>query len=152
MTEARPLYRYSIVAIILHWVIAVLIVLNIYQGLKMDAASGLVKFVTFQNHKSVGITILLLSLARLAWRIAHPPPPYASSLSTPEKVLSRVTHWGFYVIMIAMPLTGWLAVSASPTNLPTLLYRGWGFPGIPWPHLPVVPHLPLPQKQHVEKL
>ena len=48
-----------------------------------------------------------------------------------EKTASRTTHWGFYIIMIGMPLTGWLAVSASPLNLPTLLYRMGAFPAFP---------------------
>ena len=147
---ARPLHRYSIGAIVLHWLIAFLLLLNVYQGLKMDSATGLAKYTTFQNHKSVGITILVLSLARLGWRLANPPPPYASPLSPLEKAGSRITHWGFYVIMIGMPLTGWLAVSASPLNLPTLLYRNWGLPGLPWPNLPVVGHLPLAQKTAIE--
>ncbi len=150
MATGGSLARYSIGAIILHWLIAILIFLNIYQGLKMGSASGLAKFMTFQNHKSVGITILVLSVLRLVWRLVNPPPPSAPGLAPWEKTLSHVTHWGFYVIMIGMPLTGWLAVSASPINLPTLLYRIWGMPGIPWPHLPVVPHLPLDQKRIVE--
>jgi L-threonylcarbamoyladenylate synthase len=147
---ARPLHRYSIGAIVLHWLIAFLLLLNIYQGLAMHTAAGLAKFTLFQNHKSVGITILILSLARLGWRLANPPPPYASPLSPLEIAASRATHWGFYVIMIGMPLTGWLAVSASPLGLPTLLYRNGVFPGVPWPHLPGVSHLPLAQKTAVE--
>jgi cytochrome b561 len=52
--------------------------------------------------------------------------------------------------MIGMPLTGWLSVSASPTGIPTVLYRMGGFPGIPWPHLPIAPELPLEQKKALE--
>jgi L-threonylcarbamoyladenylate synthase len=150
VTEARPLYRYSMMAIILHWVIAALIFLNIYQGLKMQVASGLAKAAVFQVHRSVGVTILLLSLLRLAWRLAHRPPPYSSNLSGAEKALSRLTHWGFYAIMIAMPLTGWLAASAARDGLPMALFPVGRFSGIPWPALPVIPHLPASQKLSVE--
>jgi cytochrome b561 len=148
---ARPLSRYSSVAILLHWLIALLLLVNILLGVEMDhVVTGFARFTTFQMHKSVGITILLLSLLRLAWRLMNPPPPDAPGLARWEKGLARFTHWVFYLIMIGMPLTGWLAVSASPLNLPTVLYRIGGFPGIPWPHLPVVPHLPMEQKKAIQ--
>ncbi len=137
MAESRSLHRYSLVAIALHWLIAVLLVLNIYQGLKMDASDGAAKAVLFVNHKTVGISVLLLSLLRLGWRIAHPPPPYDAPLSPAERVLSRLTHWGFYFIMIAMPLTGWLAASSSQADIPIQLFHMSGFEGLPWPRLPV---------------
>jgi cytochrome b561/polyisoprenoid-binding protein YceI len=88
-------------------------------------------FAVMQLHKSVGITILLLSLARLATRIIHPPPPLPADLARWEAILAKTVHWGFYVIMIGMPLTGWIMVSASRITVPTLLY---GI--VPWPNLP----------------
>jgi cytochrome b561 len=142
--------RYSAVAVAMHWLIAALILANIGVGLRMESVHGLAKFNSFQLHKSFGITILVLSLLRLAWRIANPPPPAAAGLSRWEKTASTAVHWAFYVIMIGMPLIGWLSVSASPLGLPTLLYRIGGFPGIPWPHLPIVPELPLDQRKAIE--
>ncbi len=47
-------------------------------------------------------------------------------------------HWGFYFLMIGIPLTGWIIVSASPLNIPTVLYKT-----IPWPHIGLVHHLPM---------
>ena len=78
-------------------------------------------FAITQLHKSVGITILLLSLVRIAWRLTHRPPPEPPGLARWELALSKVTHLGFYFIMIAMPLTGWMIVSASGRGIPTLL-------------------------------
>jgi len=125
--------RYSTVAILLHWIIAALIVTNLYLGFRMGFVNGLAKFNIFQLHKSVGITILVFSLARLAWRLMNPPPPQPSTLKPWEKAAAHAVHWGFYVIMIGMPLSGWIVVSTSPLNIPTLLYHT-----IPWPHFPGV--------------
>ena len=87
-------------------------------------------------HKSFGITVLLLSVLRLAWRLFNPPPP-EPPMPRWQLIASQVVHWGFYVIMIGMPLSGWIMVSASPLNLPTLLYKT-----IPWPHLAFIHSLP----------
>ncbi len=148
--KGRSLSRYSTVAIVLHWLIAALILLNLWLGVTMVGQHGLAKFNNFQLHKSVGVTVLLLSVLRLGWRLANPPPPHVAGMARWEKTASTVVHWAFYGIMIGMPLTGWLAVSASPTGIPTLLYHIGGFAGFPWPDLPIAPGLPLDQKKAVE--
>ena len=125
--------RYSFVAIILHWVIAALILTNLYLGFRMGFLKGLAQFNVFQLHKSVGITILVLSVLRLVWRLLHPPPPATLHLKPWEKIAAASVHWAFYVIMIGMPLSGWIVVSTSKLNIPTVLYRA-----IPWPHFPFV--------------
>ena len=139
--------RYTTVSIGFHWLIAALVLLNLVLGFRMAFLKGLAQFNIFQLHKSVGITILLLSLGRLAWRLINPPPPEPASLQPWERAGALTVHWGFYVIMIGMPLTGWVIVSTSPYNLPTLLYHL-----IPWPHLPVVHDLAAPQKAAVNHL
>ncbi len=63
-------------------------------------------------HLSVGPTILLVVLLRLAWRLTHPPPPAPVDLSAPLRLLSRATHWGMYALLIVQPLLGWTAASA----------------------------------------
>lgn len=128
--------RYSTVAIILHWLIAATIVLQVMLGWRMGGKPSPETFAVFQLHKSIGITILLLSLIRLGWRLANPPPPLPSNLPRWEATLSKVVHVGFYVVMIGMPLTGWLTVSTSRIAVPTLLYGT-----IPWPHMPIVADL-----------
>jgi polyisoprenoid-binding protein YceI/cytochrome b561 len=79
----------------------------------------------------VGVTILFLSLIRLAWRLMNPPPPLPAEMTPWEKALAHAVHWGLYAIMIGMPLTGWIMVSASRVAVPTLLYGT-----IPWPNIP----------------
>ena len=135
---ARSLTRYSMVAIALHWLIALLILANI--GLAwtfQNIPKGLASYNLIQLHKSFGITVLLLSVLRLGWRLANPPPP-EPPMPRWQVVASQVVHWGFYAIMIGMPLSGWVMVSASPLNLPTLLYKT-----IPWPHLAFIHDLPM---------
>lgn len=123
--------RYAMVAVLLHWSIAALILVQLMLAWRMKAAHTPETFAVFQLHKSVGITILALSLLRLIWRLTHRPPPLPEAMAGWEKILARVTHWGFYLVMIGMPLTGWLMVSTDRLRLPTLLYGR-----IPWPDLP----------------
>ena len=136
--------RYTFVAIGFHWIIAALILTNLYFGWRMGFVKGLAQFNIFQLHKSIGITILLLSLLRLGWRLINPPPPEIIPLKSWEELASAAVHWGFYVIMIVMPLSGWIVVSTSPMNIPTLLYHT-----VPWPHFPGVHGLQEPAKTSV---
>lgn len=133
--------RYSLVAIVLHWLIAAGIVLQVTLSLRMQGPNTPLHFAVTQLHKSVGITILMLSLVRLGWRLANPPAPLPVAMPAWERGLARVVHVGFYVVIIAMPLTGWLMVSASRIQIPTLLY---GL--VPWPSVPGVAHLAAPAK------
>ena len=138
--------RYTTVAIVLHWAIAALIVLNLYLGWRMGFLKGLAQFNIFQLHKSVGVTILLLSLLRLAWRLANPPPAPPPTLQPWERAASAAVHCSFYVIMIGMPLTGWIIVSTSSLNIPTLLYHL-----VPWPYFPGVHELQAPVRKAVNQ-
>src|SRR5262245_6164576 len=90
--------RYSLVAILLHWTIAAAILMQFILATRMHGRTP-EAFALFQLHKSIGITILTLSLVRLAWRLTHRPPP-EPPLATWERTLSRIVHFGFYVIMI----------------------------------------------------
>lgn len=137
--------RHSIPTIVLHWTIAALILANLFLGLKSETVRGLARFEILQIHKSIGITVLVLSLARLAWRLVHRPPPYPDTMKPWEKAAASTVHWGFYALMIGMPLLGWVIVSASPTNIPTLLYKT-----IPWPHLGFVHDLPMATRRPLE--
>lgn len=129
MTDSAAAQRYTAVAIVLHWAIAAAILFNIPLGLWMhaQAAAGHVDegvFRAFQLHKSIGLTVLALSLVRLGWRLANPPPPLPAHMSVWERFAALATHWAFYVLMIALPLTGWLYVSAGwsfETNKPLVV-------------------------------
>ncbi|MET3663806.1 YceI family protein [Caulobacter sp. 1776] len=129
--------RYTTGAIVIHWLIAAAIIFQIILGWRMgDGPKGPTTYALFQLHKSIGITILLLSLLRLAWRLVNPVPLAPADQPRWERVAAKLVHVGFYVVMIGLPLTGWVVVSASRVNIPTLLYGT-----IPWPHLPLLPEL-----------
>jgi cytochrome b561/polyisoprenoid-binding protein YceI len=126
--------RYTAFAIVLHWAIAFAIVFNLVIGFWMHitaehgGASAAV-FEAFQLHKSVGLTVLALSLVRLGWRLTHKPPPLPSHMPSWEQAAARATHWAFYFLMITLPLSGWLYVSAGwshegerPFNVPTIYF------------------------------
>jgi cytochrome b561 len=139
------LSRYSTVAVILHWLIAVLILANILIAWKFNTMpQGLAFFQIIQLHKSIGITVLLLSVLRLVWRLVNPPPALPAHMPAWEKFAANAVHWGFYVIMLGMPLSGWAMVSTSKYNLPTLLYGK-----IPWPHIAPLHNLAQPAKEAV---
>ena len=144
MAQARN--RYSAVAITLHWVIAALILYNLYLALQLDDLHGLAKFNTFQVHKSVGLTVLMLSLLRLVWRLTHRPPPMPAGMPRWERLGAHAAHWTLYALMIGIPLTGWVIVSASPTKIPTLIFNT-----APWPHLGFIHHMAMPARRLLEK-
>ena len=126
MTSSSPAARYTSVAIALHWAMALLILFMIWLGWNMDDNE-----VRYQLHKSVGITLLFLTVARIAWRLLNPPPPEPSTLKPLEEKLAHFVHIAFYALMVIIPLAGWLLVSISPFQISTVL-----FGAIDWPHLP----------------
>lgn len=142
-----PVSRYSLVAIILHWLVALLILANLWLGWRYGEVTGMAKFDLMQWHKSIGITVLALSIARLGWRLFNPPPAYPDYMRGWQKLASRAAHWGFYGLMIGLPLTGWAIVSASPTNIPTLLFKT-----IPWPHIGAIHNLPMATRFRIDAL
>lgn len=128
--------RYTSVAIILHWLIAVMVIGQLAGGLymnKLPDTEAALKFELFQLHKSFGITILLLTLVRLGWRLTHKAPPLPAAMAGWEKLAARGAHVGFYILLIALPLVGWAVVSSSPLADSVQTYL---FGVIHWPHLP----------------
>lgn len=138
MTAARS--RYSRAAISLHWLIAVLLIGNFAGGLLMSdlllpeatPEQKRLGFTIVQLHKSLGLTVLVLSLLRLALRLTSGVPSLPAHMTSIERFLARATHVGFYAVMILLPLSGWLMVSASPLGFPTQYFGLFT-----WPHLPV---------------
>lgn len=98
----------------------------IWLGWNMDENE-----VRYQLHKSIGITVLFLALARLGWRFANPPPPLPEGMPKLEKTASHLVHVAFYVLMIGIPIFGWILVSISPFQVSTVLFNT-----VSWPHLP----------------
>lgn len=133
-----PQQRYTAVAIALHWAIALLIIGMIAVGWIMDAmpgGPGSPKVAIIQIHKSVGITILLLTIARIIWRIMNPPPA-EPPMPKWQSLLASSVHILLYVLMLAMPLTGWIMASAEISQHDTRYFGTFemyvpGIPGLP---------------------
>lgn len=123
--------RYTTVAIALHWAIALMIIGLIAVGWIMGELEGPTQYTVVQLHKSFGITVLLLSVARIVWRLMNRPPE-EPPMAAWQAWASRAVHILFYVLIIAMPLTGWIMASAS-SDAPTRYF--WlvdiRLPGIP---------------------
>ena len=113
-TRAPALARhYDRIALGFHWLILALLVAQFAIAWTMPDIkkatpdTGLVAW-----HLSVGSTILLVMLLRLAWRLTHTPPPPPSDLMPALQLLSRLTHWLLYAILIALPVLGWINASS----------------------------------------
>jgi cytochrome b561 len=105
--------RYSRGAMWFHWIIAALIIANLclgffHEGFGREAGRSMIFF-----HKSTGVTILALSVARLSWRLGHKPPAFPPEMARWEVIGARTGHYLFYVLMIVLPLSGWIMTSAS---------------------------------------
>ena len=105
--------RYSTVAIWLHWLIAAAIVANLLLGFFHEDFSRPVRSSMMWWHKSIGLTVLALTVARLGWRLGHRPPPFDPVMKPWEKSLASLIHWLFYLMLILIPLSGWLIVSSG---------------------------------------
>lgn len=127
---SAPRPRYNAAAMSLHWLIAALLITNIGLAWYFNTLTGLPKIAPTQLHKSIGITILLLSLARLAWRFIARPPPLPASAKRWERLASGAVYALFYIVMIGMPLSGWAMVSASKL---IHVYPITLFGVVPWP-------------------
>jgi cytochrome b561/polyisoprenoid-binding protein YceI len=132
-TESGPLtsdqVRYSTGAIVLHWLLALAMAFQIALGFAMPQ-QGPYSFAPMQLHKSIGISILLLTLIRLAWRLVRRPPEAVEQGWM--AMAARSVHWAFYAVLMLGPLTGWIIVSTARLHVPTVL-----FGVLPWPHLPL---------------
>jgi cytochrome b561 len=126
--QATPT-RYGAVAQIFHWVIAALIVTQFVLG---RTASGLPlgvhKLALLARHKSFGMTVLMLAVLRLLWRLKNPAPSLPPWMTRFERAAARGTHGAFYVLLFAMPLTGWMMSSAKSYSV------SW-FGLFTWPNL-----------------
>lgn len=111
MSTART--RYSLVSLTLHWLTALLVLGQIVLITFAEEASGSERGTWMMLHKSGGVTILVLTLARLGWRAAYPAIPLPHGTPGWQRIAARATHVLFYVLLLALPLTGWLAGSAA---------------------------------------
>jgi cytochrome b561 len=129
MTLKNTAERWGGISQLLHWTVAVLILVMAYLGLTMgDLPNGPGKIQTYALHKSIGLTILALVALRLLWRLfAGTPQPVPGTPNWQQRI-AALTHWGMYALLFAIPLSGWVLNSAA------------GFP-LQWFHLINLPHI-----------
>ena len=126
--------RYGHVAMSSHWLIAAFVIVNIGFGLYMGdlPRSDPAKFTLIQIHKSIGLTVLVLSVAVVLWRLTNPSPRLPSGMSRAMRLAAQTSHVLLYVLIVAIPLSGWLMVSASPSGHPTPYFFLFGWPNLPF--------------------
>lgn len=137
MPERSLIERYSAVAVALHWLVAIGIIYNLWYGLGFDdleASHSPLLRPAIDFHKSVGITVIGLVVLRILWKAGHPGPAPMGSLKPWERKLSVGTHHLLYLLMVVVPLAGWLHDSAwkSAAGHPLMLYGT-----VPWFRLPL---------------
>jgi cytochrome b561 len=141
--------HYNAGAIGLHWAIALLLLTNIGLAWWFNTLHGEAKIEPVQLHKSIGISVLILSVIRLAWRVVVPPPPLSPTLLVWERSAAHAVHGLFYVLMLGMPLTGWAFTSASPLIrvFPIVLFHL-----VPWPAIAPLANLPHDQMKQAHNV
>lgn len=136
MARPNDATRYSLVAIILHWTTALCVIGLLTAGYIMveyrDDLGIALTFQVYQLHKSFGVLVFVLTIARLVWRLTHPAPPLPDNMAGWEKALAKVSHYGFYALLLIMPLTGWAVVSAASFKIPTMIFGFIHLPHIPY--------------------
>jgi len=130
--------RYSSVAIALHWLIALIVIGNLTGGLLLDTfldsddpQMKMTGFTIIQLHKAFGLTVIVLTVLRLMWRLANPAPALPDHMTPFERLLAKATHWGFYALLLLLPLSGWAMVSASAKRFPISYFGLFDVPYLP---------------------
>jgi cytochrome b561 len=107
-------HQYGQVSRALHWIIVLAI---LAQWLLAEAGDSAI-----QLHQSVGMSVLALALVRLVWRVLNPSPAWPEDMKRYEVTLARVVHVAFYVLLFAIPITGWALSSVEDEPL---RFFGW---------------------------
>jgi len=132
MNWANTPQRYGAIAIVLHWGMAVLLVLLIVLGLYMDSLPEVgydtQKITLILVHKALGMVVLALVAMRLAWRVGNALPRLVAGMPEWQKVAARFVHLLLYALMFALPLTGWVMSSAG--GYPVTFFGWFEFPDI----------------------
>jgi cytochrome b561 len=127
--------RYTKTAIILHWVIALGLIVNIGLALSIGyVGDENIRFV-INNHKSIGVTLLGFALMRIIWRMSHQPPAYPYQQPKLERLAANGTHLLLYALMLMIPLSGWMHDSAWKSASEISMY--W-FGIFEWPRIDAI--------------
>jgi cytochrome b561 len=101
---------YTLVARVLHWITAVLVLAMIPLGIVIANIEDLPRL--YDLHRSIGVVLLLIVLIRLAYRVTHPPLPLPRDIPLMQRLVAGFVHWTLYAVLIVQPIVGWIATSA----------------------------------------
>ncbi len=134
MAARNTVLRYGSVAMTFHWIIALAVIANIALGLYTNdlPRSDPSKFALFQVHKSIGLTVLTLSVLRLGWRLINPVPPLPLGMGTTLRIGAHVSHFLLYFLIVFIPLSGYVMSSASSLGNGTLFFGLFTWPNLPF--------------------
>ena len=141
--------RYTMPAVVLHWLIAVGIMINVTLVWAVDSLPDEAQRPAINLHKSIGLTVLGLAIMRLLWRLTHTPPALPPGTRKWERLGAHTAHALLYVLIFALPLSGWIHDSAwkdaakNPLNL---------YGVIPWFRIGAIQSLPADTKEQVHSL
>jgi cytochrome b561 len=113
-TEFEAVAQYTGTAKVLHWLMALLIIGLFALGQYMsDLSMSPRKLLLYSWHKWVGVTVFFLLLVRIGWRVTHQPPALPEQMSKLQRLASHIGHALLYLLMLAIPISGWLMSSAK---------------------------------------
>ena len=120
--------RYTKTAMLLHWLVALLIIATFFLGLSMVAIPGFspTKLKYFSWHKWMGVTVLMLALLRVLWRVTHRPPAKLVSIPDWQHSIAEGMHYLLYLLIFAVPLSGYLYSYAA--GVPVVYLGIWQMP------------------------
>lgn len=128
----NTLLRYGAVAQFLHWLIVALIITQFILASKADDLPlGPAKIGVLAQHKSFGMTIFMLAVLRLLWRLANPVPRLPSTTPHWQRIAAHLSHLALYGLILITPLFGWMMSSAR--NFPVSWFGMFTFPDLVQP-------------------
>ncbi len=138
--------KYTGPAIFFHWVIGLLIIANLLLGLGHEwVPDSSIRFV-IDTHKSIGITVLGLAIMRILWRLTHRPPSLPTTFQRWEMTVSKITHTLLYLLIFAMPISGWMHDSAWKAA-PEIPMRLFGL--FEWPRISAIMNMDAVRKEEL---
>src|SRR5690554_3869037 len=125
--------NYGLISQLFHWLIVALIIVQYIWAWRIGEIDGFrARFELVTQHKTIGITVLALAVLRLAWRLFNRQPTLPGQMARWEQIAAKAGHWILYVLIFAVPLSGWAYSSAAgfgdtwwgPLSLPAIAPSG----------------------------